>query len=118
MTLTEAVLKDHVFIDFGSEVMTQDELSVMDGGKYILQLRGLRPFLSDKYDITRHPYYKYTSDFDPRNAFDIEKHLLTKLRPKADEACESYDVGTVDGVEPIVTWTDRKRSPVQSGRTR
>jgi len=76
--------------------MSQDELAVMDGGKCILQLRGVRPFLSDKYDITRHPNYKYTSDFDPRNAFDIEKYLSTKLRPKADEAYESYDVGSVD----------------------
>ena len=66
----------------GKELMTQDELSVMDGGKCILQLRGVRPFLSDKYDITRHPNYRYTSDFDPRNAFDIEKYLSTKLRPK------------------------------------
>ena len=59
----------------GKDLMTQDELAVMDGGKCILQLRGVRPFLSDKYDITRHPNYKYTSDFDPRNAFDIEKYL-------------------------------------------
>ena len=59
----------------GKELMSQDELAVMDGGKCILQLRGVRPFLSDKYDITRHPNYKYTSDFDPRNAFDIEKYL-------------------------------------------
>ena len=57
----------------GKELMSQDELAVMDGGKCILQLRGVRPFLSDKYDITRHPNYKYTSDFDPRNAFDIER---------------------------------------------
>ena len=76
--------------------MTQDELAVMDGGKCILQLRGVRPFLSDKYDITKHPNYKYTSDFDQRNAFDIEKYLSTKLRPKADESYEVYDVGSVD----------------------
>ena len=80
----------------GKELMTQDELAVMDGGKCILQLRGVRPFLSDKYDITKHPNYKYTSDFDPRNTFDIEKYLSTKLRPKKDEAYESYDVGSVD----------------------
>ena len=78
--------------------MTQDELAVMDGGKCILQLRDVRPFLSDKYDITKHPNYKYTSDSDPRNAFDIEKYLSTKLRPKADEDYESYDVGTIDDV--------------------
>ena len=76
--------------------MTQDELAVMDGGKCILQLRGVRPFLSDKYDITKHPNYKYTSDYNPRNAFDIEKYLSTKLRPKANEAYESFDVGFVD----------------------
>ena len=76
--------------------MTQDELAVMDGGKCILQLRGIRPFLSDKYDITKHPNYKYTSDFDPRNAFDIENYLSTKLQPKKDEAYELFDVGSVD----------------------
>ena len=80
----------------GKDLMTQDELAVMDGGKCILQLRGVRPFLSDKYDITRHPNYRYTSDFDERNAFDIEKYLSTTLRPKKDEVYESYDVGTVD----------------------
>ena len=53
----------------GKELMSQDELAVMDGGKCILQLRGVRPFLSDKYDITQHPNYKYTADFDPKNAF-------------------------------------------------
>ncbi len=52
--------------------MSQDELAVMDGGKCILQLRGVRPFLSDKYDITKHPNYPYTADADPKNAFDIE----------------------------------------------
>lgn len=65
----------------GKELMSQDELAVMDGGKCILQLRGVRPFLSDKYDITQHPNYKYLSDADPRNAFDIEKFLSTKLGP-------------------------------------
>ena len=76
--------------------MTQDELAVMDGGKCILQLRGVRPFLSDKYDITKHPNYKYTSDYDPRNAFDIEQYLSTTLRPKADEEFESFDEGVVE----------------------
>ena len=83
----------------GKELMTQDELAVMDGGKCILQLRGVRPFLSDKYDITRHPNYRYLSDADPRNTFDIEKFLSTKLRPKADESYEVYDVGSVDEAE-------------------
>lgn len=76
--------------------MTEDELAVMDGGKCVLQLRGVRPFYSDKFDITKHPNYIYTADYDPRNAFDIEKYLSTKLRPKADEVYESYDEGTVD----------------------
>ena len=79
--------------------MTQDELAVMDGGKCILQLRGVRPFLSDKYDITRHPNYRYLADADPRNTFDIEKFLSTKLRPKADESYEVFDVGSVDESE-------------------
>ena len=57
--------------------MSQDELAVMDGGKCILQLRGVRPFLSDKYDITKHPNYPYTADADPKNAFDIEAFLST-----------------------------------------
>ena len=79
----------------GKELMSQDEIAVMDGGKCILQLRGVRPFLSDKYDITRHPNYKYLSDANPRNAFDIEKYLSTRLVPKADEVYEVFDVGRV-----------------------
>ena len=63
----------------GKDLATIDELAVLDGGKCILQLRGVRPFLSDKYDITRHPNYKYLSDANPRNAFDIEKYLSTRL---------------------------------------
>lgn len=69
-----------------------DELAVLDGGKCILQLRGVRPFLSDKYDITKHPYYKYLSDADPRNTFDIEKYLSTRLKLKADDAYEVFEV--------------------------
>jgi len=77
----------------GKDLATIDELSVLDGGKCILQLRGVRPFKSDKYDITKHPNYRYLSDANPRNAFDIEKFLSTELKPKADEV---YDVFTVD----------------------
>ena len=62
----------------GHELMSRDELAVLDGGKCILQLRGVRPFLSDKYDLTQHPNYKYTSDYDPKNTFDIEKYLNRK----------------------------------------
>ena len=68
----------------GKELMSRDELAVMDGSKCILQLRGVRPFLSDKYDLTQHPNYKYTADFDKKLTFDIEKFLDTraKLHPK------------------------------------
>ena len=67
----------------GHELLSRDELAVLDGGKCILQLRGVRPFLSDKYDLTQHPNYKLTSDYDPKNAFDIEKYLnrKEKIRP-------------------------------------
>ena len=79
----------------GKDLATIDELAVLDGGKCILQLRGVRPFLSDKYDITRHPNYKYLSDANPRNAFDIEKYLSTRLVPKAEEVYEVFDAGSV-----------------------
>ena len=79
----------------GKDLATIDELAVLDGGKCILQLRGVRPFLSDKYDITKHPNYKYLSDANPRNAFDIEKYLSTRLMLKADEVYEVFDAGRV-----------------------
>ena len=79
----------------GKDLATIDELAVLDGGKCILQLRGVRPFLSDKYDITKHPNYKYLSDANPRNAFDIEKYLSTRLVLKADEVYEVFDAGRV-----------------------
>lgn len=81
----------------GKALMTQDELSVMDGGKCILQVRGARPFLSDKYDITRHPRYRELSDFDERNTFDIEKHLSTRLRLRKDEMLDVFDFGEIVG---------------------
>lgn len=85
----------------GKELMSMDELSVMDGGKCILQLRGVRPFFSDKYDITKHPKYKYLSDFDKKNAFDIEKFLSTKLRLKGSDVYEVYDMSKEeDKAEP------------------
>ena len=74
----------------GKDLATIDELAVLDGGKCILQLRGVRPFLSDKYDITRHPNYKYLSDANPRNAFDIERFLSHRLKLKPDDAVEVY----------------------------
>ena len=75
----------------GKELMSQDELAVMDGGKCVLQLRGVRPFLSNKYDITKHPNYKFTSDFDKRNELDLERFLSHRLRLKPDEVCEVYE---------------------------
>ena len=83
----------------GKDLATIDELAVMDGGKCILQLRGVRPFLSDKYDITRHPNYKYLSDANPRNAFDIEKYLSTRLKLKPEEEFEVFDAGAAAGSE-------------------
>ncbi|MCD8374089.1 MAG: type IV secretory system conjugative DNA transfer family protein [Oscillospiraceae bacterium] len=80
----------------GHELMSQDEIAVMDGGKCILQLRGVRPFFSDKYDITKHPNYKYLSDSDPRNKFSIEKFLSTQLKPKPDERFEVFEVDADD----------------------
>jgi type IV secretion system protein VirD4 len=83
----------------GKELMSMDELAVMDGGKCILQLRGVRPFLSEKYDITQHPNYKYLSDFDKRNTFDIEKYLSTKLKPKPDEVYDVYEIDLTEETE-------------------
>ena len=77
----------------GKELMSQDELSVMDGGKCILQLRGVRPFLSDKYDITKHPRYKMLSDYDKRNAFDMEKYMKRRKPVVAkDEVFDYYKI--------------------------
>ena len=81
----------------GKELMTQDEIAVMDGGKCILQLRGVRPFFSDKYDITKHPRYKYLSDYDKKNTFDIEKYM--KRHPpivRPDEVFDYYEIDAAD----------------------
>ena len=81
----------------GKELMSQDEIAVMDGGKCILQLRGVRPFFSDKYDITKHPNYKYLSDYDKKNIFDMEKHL--RRRPaivKPDTVFDYYEIDAAD----------------------
>ena len=80
------------FQKLGKDLASVDELSVLDGGKCILQLRGVRPFLSDKYDITKHPNYKYLSDYDPRNNFDIEKFLSTSLKTKANDTYDTYEI--------------------------
>ena len=76
----------------GKDLASVDELSVLDGGKCILQLRGVRPFLSDKYDITKHPNYKYLLDYDPSNNFDIEKFLSTRLKTKANDTYDTYEI--------------------------
>ena len=76
----------------GRELMSVDDLATLDGGKCILQLRGLRPFLSDKYDITKHPNYKYLSDADPKNTFDVEKYMSHRLKLKAGEEYDVYEI--------------------------
>ena len=84
----------------GKELMTQDEIAVMDGGKCILQLRGVRPFFSDKYDLTKHPRYKYLSDADKRNVFDVERYM--KRKPaivKPDEPFDMYELSAKE-LEP------------------
>lgn len=94
----------------GKPLMTMDELAVMDGGKCILQLRGVRPFLSEKYDITKHPNYKYLSDFHPKNAFHIEKYLShqLKLRLKEEFAAVEVEVsGTSEEEEALLDeWAE------------
>ena len=81
----------------GKELMSQDEIAVMDGGKCILQVRGARPFFSDKFDITKHPRYKFLSDFDKKNEFDIEKYL--KRRPAVIKPEEPFDLYEIDGAD-------------------
>ncbi len=80
----------------GRELMSVDDLATLDGGKCILQVRGLRPFLSDKYDITKHPNYKYLSDADKRNTFDVEKYMSRRLKLKADEEYDVYEIDETD----------------------
>ena len=80
----------------GKDLATIDELAVLDGGKCILQLRGVRPFMSNKYDITKHPNYRYLSDANPKNNFDIEKYLSTQLKTKPDDVYEVFEVDASD----------------------
>ena len=80
----------------GKELASVDELAVLDGSKCILQLRGVRPFMSNKYDITKHPKYKMLSDYDKKNEFDIEKFVSTKLKTKPDEVYDVYEIDTFD----------------------
>ena len=78
----------------GKELMTQDELAVMDGGKCIFMLRGVRPFLSDKYDLTQHPNYRYTADADPKNVFDMERYM--KKQRAVVKSTDTFDVYEID----------------------
>ncbi len=80
----------------GKELASVDELAVLDGSKCILQLRGVRPFMSNKYDITKHPKYKQLSDYDKKNEFDIEKFVSTKLKTKPDDVYEVYEIDVSD----------------------
>ena len=89
----------------GKELMSPDEIAVMDGGKCILQLRGVRPFLSDKFDITKHKQYKKLSDYDKKNTFDIEKYLERRLVLKKNQETEHYDMGVFPG-EPDGAGTE------------
>ena len=94
----------------GKELMTQDEIAVMDGGKCILQLRGVRPFFSDKYDLTKHPRYKYLSDADKKNVYDVERYM--KRRPaivKPDEPFDMYELSAKE-LEPDNNSTKRKET--------
>ena len=84
------------FQKLGKELMSIDELAVMDGSKCILQLRGVRPFLSAKYDITKHPNYKYLADFHKKHTFNVEKYLSTRLRVRPDDVYEVYEINLPD----------------------
>ena len=97
----------------GKSLMSVDELAVMDGGKCILQLRGVRPFLSDKYDITAHPNYKYLSDANSKNAFHIEKYLSRQLKLRLEEEFAAIEVDVSDSPEDeeafLEEWTDENK---------
>ena len=82
----------------GKDLLSPDELAVMDGGKCVLQIRGVRPFLSEKYDITKHPNYQYTSDADPKNAFNIEDFLSHRLKLKTEDSFEVEEIDLSDEI--------------------
>ena len=90
----------------GKALMSEDEISVMDGSKCILQLRGVRPFLSNKFDITKHKNYRYLSDANPKYAFDIGKHVSTKLKVNPDEMYQYYEDTTMDDEMPDEAFDD------------
>ena len=94
----------------GKDLMSIDELAVMDGSKCILQVRGVRPFLSDKYDITKHPNYKYLSDSNPKNAFNIEKFLSHELKLKENDEYASYEISIDDSdYDPTDEYPDESQ---------
>ena len=93
----------------GKELLSKDELAVMDGGKCILQRLGVRPFLSDKFNITKHPNYKYLSDYDKKNAFDIERFLSARLKSV------SYTHLDVYKRQSALLWVKGLRSPLCRG---
>ena len=97
----------------GKELMSVDELAVMDGGKCILQLRGVRPFLSEKYDITKHPNYRYLSDADPKNEFNYEAFLSHALKLRAKELYDTYEVDVDDDDEDWDedAWDEEDENP-------
>ena len=92
--------------EYVKDLMSMDELAVMDGGKCLLQVRGVRPFLSRKYDITKHPNYKYLSDFNPKNTFDIEKYLSTRLRVRPDDLFLNYEISPSELAEESADDTE------------
>ena len=98
----------------GKELMSRDELAVMNGSKCVLQLRGVRPFLSNKYDITQHPNYKYLSDAEPKNAFNIEEFIACKLKVKENDQYETFEVDG-DEDEPILQGNSEHPEAETSG---
>ena len=97
-------------------MLSVDELAVLDGSKCILQLRGVRPFLSDKYDLTKHPNYPLTSDADKKNAFDIEKFLNHRLKLKDKDEYDTYEI-TIDDDEYDAELEPEDDAPDESQRT-
>jgi type IV secretion system protein VirD4 len=98
------------FQKLGKELMSIDELSVMDGLKCILQLRGVRPFFSDKYDITKHRNYRHLSDFNKKNAFNTERFVNRKLKVRDDELFDTYDCEIADEDIPQQIFLDFQRA--------
>ena len=99
----------------GKDLMSVDELSVMDGSKCVLQLRGVRPFFSDKFDITKHKNYRYLSDANPKNAFKIENFISTRLKVDEDEEFTHYEHIVEDGEIPQEVYHDYQQADCEEG---